>query len=162
MRQATILASCAGIFVGFCACDTPSLRVEAALEQARRSALLEVLEDERRTEGLYAAIVEKFGARPPFPSALAAERQHQRELEQLFVRYGFPIPERQPFGVVLPETLEEACQLGLESERESIALIDRQLEVVDEKEIEAAFLRLRASARERHLPAFQRCAAPVL
>lgn len=56
------------------------------------AVLLEALDDERKAEATYAAVIRKFGEVRPFTNIIAAERRHSAAIERQMVRLGFPIP----------------------------------------------------------------------
>jgi hypothetical protein len=65
-----------------------------------RTILDEALEDERKAEATYAAVLTKFGEVRPFSNIIDAERRHSSAIERQMARLGFPIPpwmsEEQP------------------------------------------------------------------
>lgn len=132
----------------------------ASLPEASRKALLEALDDERRAEARYRAVLAKFGDRPPFNRIAEAEVRHQDELLNLFRWHGVTVPpnpwKAQPPAA--PDSLEDACAEGVKSEEANLAMYDRLLPLVKEPDLRAAFLRLQAASRDHHLPAFRACA----
>lgn len=140
--------------------SSPTLGAALALDDATEEALLAALDDERRAEALYLAVMERFGEVRPFSNIVVAEERHQTLLLPLLEKYGVPVPPN-PYGPLqmdTPDTLAGACQLGVQSEIENIAMYDRLLPAVQEDDIRSAFELLRRASAERHLPAFERCA----
>lgn len=135
--------------------------VEArALDPATREALLAALDDERRAEAFYRAVIRRLGDIRPFTSIVRAEQRHQDLLLPLLVKYGVPIPPdpHDQAGFEVPATRSEACAIGVISERDNIALYDRLIPGIREEDIVSAFRILRAASADHHLPAFERCA----
>lgn len=128
------------------------------LTESSQEALEVALQDERRAQVLYRAIMDRFGEVRPFVNIMQAEIRHEQELLALFDLYGLEVPPPRVFRIAVPDTFQEACALGVESELTNIAMYDELLASVQEPQIRATFLRLRDASLNRHLPAFQRCA----
>ncbi len=134
-------------------------QARSALDPATRSALFEALEDERRAQDFYAAVIARFGDRRPFSMIVEAEKRHESHLLDLLSRYGVEAPsKRAVLDLRVPDTLAAACRAAVESERANIALYDRLLPGIDEADVRGTMEILRAASAERHLPAFERCA----
>lgn len=134
--------------------------VRAPLPEASRQALLEALDDERRAEARYRAVLARFGDVRPFSRIAEAEARHQDELLSLCRWHGVAVPP-DPWKAhppAAPDTLEAACAEGVKSEEANLAMYDRLLAAVKEPDLRAAFLRLQAASRDHHLPAFRACA----
>jgi rubrerythrin len=129
-----------------------------ALPRASIEALHLALEDERRAEAFYAAVIQKQGEVRPFSNIIEAERRHQCALENLYKTHGLPIPPNpwKDKKVDVPATFEACCEAGATAEIENVSLYDRLLKTVSEPEVRAVFEQLRWASRERHLPAFRR------
>ena len=94
----------------------------------------------------------------PFSNIVWAEDRHVSLWNNLFARYGLPIPPDTFAGKIgVPSTLIAACQEGVKAEIENVAMYDRFLGFVREPDLRAAFSQLRQVSQTRHLPAFQRC-----
>lgn len=133
----------------------------ATLDEATREALLEALDDERRSEATYRAALERFGAEAmPFAHIVQAEKRHSSYLLALFEQYGLSVPADrwQEMEITLPATRQEACAEAVAGEIRNADLYDRLLATVQEPDVRQAFTYLRDASREHHLPAFQRCA----
>jgi hypothetical protein len=124
-----------------------------------REAMTVLLNDERRSEAQYAAVIEKFGEVRPFVNIIRAERRHQAMLLELFKKYNVAVPANALPEETAPATLRAACEAGVRSEKENIALYDKFLQDVKEPDIRRVFTALRDASRLNHLPAFERCAA---
>ena len=136
--------------------QTLTLEAEAALGSA--------LQDERHAEAFYAAVMAKFGDARPFSNIINAERQHEAMLIGLYETYGVAVPENgYATGAMLapaaPETLADACRIGVEAEIANRDLYDGNLlpAVAAYPDITLVMQRLRDASEENHLPAFQRC-----
>ncbi len=132
---------------------------DASAVQSMRHILKQALEDEYKAEATYEAVIRRFGPVRPFVNIVEAERRHQRALLQLFRRKGWTAPANRWTGnVAPPANLKQACEAAVKAEDDNIALYDRLLPSISDEEIRAVFTNLQAASRERHLPAFKRCA----
>jgi len=121
--------------------------------------LNQALKDEIKARDTYYKIIEKFGPVRPFVNIVEAEQRHIEMLLPLYEKYAIPLPDEQdPDRLVIPETLESACQLGVEGELENIALYERLIAATDLPDFIDVLRRLQAASRDHHLPAFQRWA----
>lgn len=128
----------------------------ASIELAK--ILLDALDDERKAEASYAAVIDKFGPVRPFSNIIEAEQRHASALERQLRRLGLTVPPNPWAGnVTAPATLEEACKSAVEGEIENIALYDRLIPTIDDPATRQVMENLQAASRERHLPAFRRC-----
>lgn len=128
------------------------------------AALGSALQDERHAEAFYAAVLAKFGDARPFSDIIEAERQHQAMVIGLYETYGVAIPENGYLTGALeaptaPETLVDACKVGVEAEIANRDLYDGNLlpAVSAYPDITLVMQRLRDASEDKHLPAFQRC-----
>lgn len=130
------------------------------LEERTVNALISSLEDERRAEATYQAVLNKYTDARPFVNVIEAEKRHQSFLLPLFEKYGVAVPANQfdPANIPVPESITEACKTGVTAENENIALYDGFLGFVKEQDIREVFELLRNASRDNHLPAFTRCA----
>lgn len=125
-----------------------------------RTILDEALEDERKAEATYAAVLAKFGEVRPFSNIIDAERRHSSAIERQMARLGFPIPPNSWEGrAPVPASLAEACRDAVQAEVENIALYDRLLPTIADSTVRQVLENLQAASRENHLPAFRRCLA---
>ena len=119
--------------------------------------LLDALDDERKAEATYAAVIEKFGPVRPFTNIISAERRHAAAVENQMDRLGFEIPENPWQGRVdAPSSLAIACEQAVQAEIENVALYDRLVPLVADAKVRHVFERLRDASRDNHLPAFRR------
>ncbi len=129
-------------------------------------AILTALDDEYHAEAVYAATLDKFGADTrPFCNIINAERRHQAALVKLMDKYQIDVPANaylsgdKPFDAI-PDSLKEACDIGVAAEIENARLYDEDLlpTVAGYPDITAVFQALSGASTNNHLPAFQRCA----
>ncbi|WP_294541729.1 DUF2202 domain-containing protein [uncultured Rhodoblastus sp.] len=122
--------------------------------------LIEALDDERKTEATYAAIIERFGQVRPFTNIVDAEARHSRAIERQMERLGIAVPENGRVGKgAAPATLAAACEGAIVGELENIALYDRLLPQISDVTARSVLANLRDASRDNHLPAFRRCLA---
>jgi hypothetical protein len=123
-----------------------------------KSLLLEALDDERKAEATYEAIIERFGPVRPFINIVGAETRHSSAIERQMRRVGMAVPENDwAQRVSPPATVVAACEAGIQGEIENIAMYDRLLLDVDDASVRQTFENLRTASLENHLPAFRRC-----
>jgi rubrerythrin len=128
--------------------------------RSTRRILEEALDDERKAEATYEAVIGRFGPVRPFVNIVEAERRHQTALLNLFRRRNWPEPvNRWKGNVEPPPTLREACEAAIKGEEENIALYDRLLPSVVDEDAKRVLMSLQEASRERHLPAFRHCRA---
>ncbi len=126
--------------------------------QTTRRILEEALDDERKAEATYEAVIRRFGPVRPFVNIVEAERRHQQALLRLFERRGWTEPANRWKGKIeAPATLRQACEDAIRGEVENIALYDRLLPTVADQDARRVLTNLQEASRERHLPAFRRC-----
>lgn len=121
--------------------------------------LLEALDDERRAEAYYLAVMARHGAVRPFSNIAEAERRHQSLVLAALERRGVPAPPNPHAGKSLPvpARIGEACAEAARLERENVKLYDRLRAAAKTAEVRDLLERLQWMSRERHLPAFERC-----
>ena len=125
-----------------------------------QSVLLDALDDERKAEATYEAVIAKFGPVRPFINIVEAEQRHAGAIERQLHRLGFPIPENHWNGKVeAPGSLAAACELAVQAEIENIALYDALIPTISDPIVREVFQNLQAASRDNHLPAFRRCLA---
>lgn len=127
---------------------------DSVLGQVLNAALL----DEYKARDTYRKIIDTFGAVRPFVNIVEAEQRHIEFLLPLYQKYDIPLPpEPDPEQIVVPDSLIEACEMGVAAELENIAMYDRLIEMTDLDDVVEVLQRLQAASRDNHLPAFQRC-----
>jgi hypothetical protein len=158
MTKTSIIILLAGLLA-----TTPALSQTLTLDA--KAALDSALQDERHAEAFYSAVITKFGEVRPFSNIINAERQHEDMLIGLYQTYGIAIPENgyatgAQVAPAAPETLADACKIGVEAEIANRDLYDGNLlpAVSAYPDITLVLQRLRDASEDKHLPAFQRCA----
>ena len=117
----------------------------------------DALDDQRWAEAFYAVVIAKFGTVRPFITIIEAERRHGDALLRQFDRLGLPVPPNRWLGrMPPPETLRDACAAAIAAGQDNIALYDRLLPEIDDAAVAQVLGNLQRTARENHLPAFQR------
>ncbi|HQR36908.1 MAG TPA: DUF2202 domain-containing protein [Blastocatellia bacterium] len=131
----------------------------STLDQRTAKALVTALNDERRAESSYAAVIRQFGSVRPFSHIVGAERQHQELLLTLFAKYNVAVPADANDQTTPVEyaTLRDACSAAVRAEQANAAMYDEFLSYTTEADIRAVFTQLRDNSRNKHLPAFERC-----
>jgi hypothetical protein len=134
-----------------------------ALSQSEIEAMKEAIEDEYKARDVYVDVMKKFGEVRPFVNIEKAEEMHIGMLEDLFKKYGLPVPEDEMKDEAEKivngiNSVTEACKVGVQAEIENYDMYDKLFKQVDNKDIIAVFTALRDASQYRHLPAFKRCA----
>lgn len=130
------------------------------LSDVAKQALIRALDDEYKASATYQSVLQKLGSVRPFSMIIRAEEQHISSLKALFDKYGVTIPENSFSPTVSAlETLQAACQVGVDAEIANAALYrDELLPAVKEYvDITSVFTNLMNASQNRHLPAFDRC-----
>lgn len=125
------------------------------LHQALRIAIY----DEMKAYETYIQIIEKFGEVLPFIHIVEAEKNHYAMLLPLLEKYQVALPNNDySSSIVMPNTLLEACELGVAAEIKNISIYDTLLENTQEYlDVQEVFYKLQAASYNNHLPAFRRC-----
>lgn len=115
------------------------------------------IQDEYLARAEYNAIMKEFGVQNPFVNIEKAENVHISLLEPLFKEYSIELPKDEAYKyVIVPDTLKEAFQTGIDAEIANIGIYEKFLEQKDlPDDVRAVFERLKA-ASENHLAAFER------
>lgn len=118
------------------------------------------ISDEYKAQTRYAQTIEKFGFIRPFSMIVRAEEQHISQLKALYDKYGIEIPENTWEGAVqIPESIQEACKVGVVAEIENVNLYKEKLlpTVTEYSDIVSVFTNLMNASQNKHLPAFEKC-----
>ena len=114
------------------------------------------IEDEYLARQEYESIMAAFGEQKPFSNIIKAEETHIEMLREIYDSYGYEIPADNAIDhVVLPESIEEALDLGVQAEIDNIAMYEMFLEQKLPDDIRAVFTELR-DASQNHLAAFEK------
>jgi len=122
--------------------------------------LLLAFNDEYHAWAVYDQVIQDHGDVRPFSSIINSEATHIDELVSLFDTYGLPVPENPWVGNVPSfATLNDACQTGVDAEILNVELYDRIFASTEREDIITVYEALQRASNEKHLPAFERCAA---
>jgi hypothetical protein len=123
-------------------------------------ALNEALDDEYHAWTTYDQVIADFGEVQPFSNIREAEARHIEALGALFTQYGVPISENNwPGKVAQYASLQAACEAGVAAEIANGEMYERLLGATQRPDILAVLRNLQQASQQRHLAAFQRCAA---
>lgn len=123
-------------------------------------ALNLAIEDEYKARTTYEKVIEKFGNTKPFIMIVRAEENHISSLKAIYDKYSVTIPENEwSDKISAPDTLQEACAIGVAAEIENARLYNEELlPIVKEyPDVEGVFTNLMNASQQKHLPAFERC-----
>ena len=132
------------------------------LSESTLEALGLALQDEYQAEALYRQVLERHGDVRPFAHIVNAEQRHSAALERVYGRRGLAAPDNlwQDLSQELQgKSLQEACRVAVEAERDNVALYDELLGRDLPADVVQVFEHLRDASQLRHLPAFERCAS---
>lgn len=123
------------------------------------NVLIEAINDEYKARATYRHVINQFGEIRPFINIVDAESRHINALFPLFDKYGIAVPEDDwASRIEAPQSILEACRVGVEAEIENGKMYDRLLKLAEDyPDIHAVLIRLQRASVENHLPAFQRC-----
>jgi rubrerythrin len=117
------------------------------------------LEDERLALAEYEAIINTFDITTPFTNIIKAEAKHEASILGLYGTYNLEIPEFDATQhVIIPETLQETYEIGVQAEIDNIAMYNSFLEQVLDDTVRTVFENLR-DASESHLATFEKHAS---
>ncbi len=127
---------------------------------AQLETILQVtLADEYKARAEYVALVDVYGEVSPLVELIQAETKHVDALTRLFEMYGLDVPaDNGAEFAVVPASLEEAYQIGIEAEVYNISLYENYLTTDLPTNVETVFTHL-MSASENHLATFEAYAA---
>lgn len=120
------------------------------------SMMTVLINDEYKARAEYEAIIDEFGEQAPFTNLVRAETNHINALANLFENYGLEVPEDNGASVaVVPDTLQEAYEIGVEAEIANAALYEEYLSQDLPNAVETVFTNLMNASAEKHLPTFE-------
>ena len=120
------------------------------------SMMTVLINDEYKARAEYEAIVDEFGEQAPFTNLIRAETNHINALTNLFEMYGLDVPEDNGASVaVVPDSLQEAYEIGVEAEIANAALYENYLSQDLPNAVETVFTNLMNASAEKHLPTFE-------
>lgn len=114
------------------------------------------IQDEYLARQEYELIVGEYGQLKPFTNIIRAEETHIQMLKDIYKKYGYEMPIDNAIDyAVLPNSLEEAFDIGVQAEIDNIAMYEKFLENELPDDIEVVFIELRDGSKN-HLAAFER------
>lgn len=128
------------------------------LNEAEIEALIRAIEEEFSAQAIYQSILDDFGNVEPFNNIVNSEAQHAATLVRMAGKYGVPVPDF-PDSRELPsfDTLEEACQAGVEAEIVDAQLYDEIMQLTSHEDLLRVYTNLRNASLNNHLPEFESC-----
>jgi len=133
---------------------------QGTLTEAEIESLNLVLQDEYHAWAVYDQVIQDFGQVIPFTAIREAEARHAAAVERLFEKYGLDVPENQWVGNAPSfDSLEEACAAAVQAEIDNAGLYDTALATTTRRDLTNVFTNLQSASLNKHLPAFQACAA---
>lgn len=153
---ALVVACAAGLAARGAAAD-PAV----SLDVQTRAAIIAALDDERKAQAIYQAVIDRYGEVMPFVNIIRAEVRHERNLVQLFEKYGVPVPANtwDAKNLTAPVSLKAAYDQGIAFEKANAAMYAGFLDFVKEEDIRTVFEYNRGASVENHLRALERFAA---
>lgn len=129
------------------------------LPQTVVDALDAAIQDEYHARDFYESVMAEFGNVRPFSMIVRAEETHISSLKAIYDKYGLEVPVDTNEAMTAPETLKEACQVGVDAEIANAALYKDELipAAGDYEDIVGVFTNLMNASQQKHLPAFERC-----
>lgn len=120
-------------------------------------AMLTVLiTDEYNARAEYEAIEAAYGAQEPFTSLIEAETKHADALANLFEKYGLEVPsDNSEDNVVIPDSLQEAYEIGIAAEIANAALYEGYLDQDLPSNVENVLTNLMDASLDNHLVTFE-------
>ncbi|HPW53840.1 MAG TPA: DUF2202 domain-containing protein [Erysipelotrichaceae bacterium] len=118
--------------------------------------LMYAVQDEYLAHAEYLLIMDIFGTQKPYSNIAKSEETHLALLKEVYLAYGLDFPEDASADhVVVPASLLEAAQTGVQAEIDNIAMYELFLSYDLPENIAQVFTALK-NASESHLLAFQK------
>jgi hypothetical protein len=128
------------------------------LDEADIQALELALDDEYHALAVYQSVIADFGNVEPFVEIAQSEQRHIDALLNQFDKHGLAIPENPWLGNIPGfESVQAACQAGVEAEIANVALYERLFSMTDDPTLVQVFTNLSRASQGSHLPEFQSC-----
>ncbi|MCK5780935.1 MAG: DUF2202 domain-containing protein [Psychrilyobacter sp.] len=146
-----MLVMSVGVFASYGhvgASEDDNMSVEAMIKYA--------IEDEVFARAEYEKIMEIFNIDRPFSNIKRAEETHMELLQPLIKKYDVTYEELDEKDLVIPKTLKETYEVGVQAEIDNIAMYEKFLKDKNlPEDVEETFIKLRDGSKN-HLSAFQR------
>ena len=142
-------------------CKMMSIKSDSTpLSSEVKAAIGVALQDEYRSEAQYQRVLAELGDVSPFNRIVKAEQMHAKHLVDLLEAHGADVPESKwtPENSETYATVVEACEAAITSEVDNVAIYDDLLSADLPDDVRAWFEHLQMMSRDRHLPAFRKCA----
>lgn len=121
-----------------------------------KDMLMYAVQDEYLAHGEYVAIEDKFGSQRPYSNIIKAEESHLAYLKDVYLAYGLDFPaDVSADHIVVPTSLLEAAQTGVQAEIDNIAMYKLFLTYDLPENVFDVFSALK-SGSDSHLAAFQK------
>ena len=128
------------------------------LDEDEIEALHLALDDEYHALAVYQQVISDFGEVTPFVEIVESEARHIEALLKQFDKHGITVPENTWIGQVPSfDSIQAACQAGVEAELANVALYEKLFSMVDDPGLIQVFNNLSRASQESHLPEFQSC-----
>ncbi len=117
--------------------------------------LMYAAQDEYLAKAEYAAIIDEYDVTRPYSNIMKAEETHLNYLKEVYETYNMEFPKDESSAqLVIPTSLLEAAQVGVQAEIDNIAMYKQFLTYDLPEDIENVFDAL-IKGSENHLSAFQ-------
>lgn len=114
------------------------------------------VQDEYLAHGEYEAIIGKFGSQRPYTNIALAEETHLSYLKEIYASYDMEFPaDESASHIVIPDTLLEAAQTGVQAEIDNIDMYEKFLTYDLPDSVKDVFTILMEGS-QNHLKAFQK------
>jgi len=128
------------------------------LSDAEIEGLVRAIEEEFGAQALYQSVLDKFGNVSPFNDIVLSEARHASALINQAQKYGIPVPEFPSIeGLSAFETVDEACQAGVDAEIADAELYDELMSFTTNSALIRVYTNLQKATLDSHLPAFEDC-----
>ena len=128
------------------------------LSDAEIEGLVRAIEEEFGAQALYQSVLDKFGNVSPFNDIVLSEAKHASALINQAQKYGIPVPEFPSLeGLSAFETVDEACQAGVDAEIADAELYDELMSFTTNSALIRVYTNLQKATLDSHLPAFEDC-----
>jgi len=128
------------------------------LSDAEIEGLVRAIEEEFGAAALYQSVLDKFGNVSPFNDIVLSEARHASALINQAQKYGIPVPEfPSSEGLSAFETVDEACQAGVDAEIADAELYDELISFTTNSALIRVYTNLQKATLDSHLPVFEDC-----
>jgi hypothetical protein len=128
------------------------------IDEQEIEALQMALDDEYHALAVYQSVIATFGQVAPFVRIAQSEQQHINALINQFEKQDISVPENLWMdNLPVFDSLQAACQAGVEAELANVALYDQLFSMTDDPGLVRVFTNLSRASLESHLPQFEAC-----